>query len=406
MQVLMDEVTSTIESPAGRVGSGRGESMIELLLSDEQKLLRQTVKDFGQKEVAPYVAEWDEAGEFPWRDLILNKMGSMGFLGLMIPEEYGGYGGGAVDLVILMEEMCRAGFMPALTSISGACRNIANFGTPEAKEKYLPDLAAGRMLGAYAQTEPDAGSDSSAMKTTARPDGDHYVLNGTKIFISNAPIADVFIVAAKDLSKQPPSLVAFVVERGTPGFTVGKKEKEMGLRLMPQAQLYLDDCRVPRENLLDLGRNGMKALMEEFNTERCGNSGACLGWAQAAFERAVKYAKERETFGKPIASNQGIQWMLADMATTLQAGRLLVYDAAFRIDRGLPAAKAAAMAKCFMNEQAFKIINDAIQIHGGYGYSAEYSVERMLRDQRGLALGGGTPQMLRTRIAVELLKNS
>ncbi|MBI4320402.1 MAG: acyl-CoA dehydrogenase family protein [Chloroflexi bacterium] len=380
--------------------------MIESLLSDEQKLFRTTVRSFGEKEVTPHVAEWDEASEFPWQELILKKMGSLGFLGLMVPQEYGGYGGGAVDLVILMEEMCRAGFMPAITSISGACRNIAHFGREEQRQKYLPDLAAGKILGASAQTEPDAGSDSSGMKTTAQLVGDQYVINGTKIFISNAPIADVFIVAAKDISKQPARLSAFIVERGTPGLVIGKKETEMGLRLMPQAPLYLDNCSVPRENLLDLGPNGIRSLMQEFNTERCGNSGACLGWAQAAFERALDYAQERQTFGKPLAGNQGIQWMLADMATTLEAGRLLVYNAAYRLDKGLRAVKEVAMAKCFMNEQAFKIINDAMQIHGGYGYSREYAVERMLRDQRGLGFGGGTPQMLRTRIASELLRDS
>lgn len=383
---------------------GQEEDLIESLLTDEQKLLRLTVRDFAQKEFAPHLEEWDEAHEFPWREVILEKMGSMGFLGMFIPEEYGGYGGGVIDFIIFMEEMCQVGFMPPLTSISGACRNIAHWGTPAQKRKYLPDLAAGKMLGAYAQTEPDAGSDSAAMKTTATLVGDHYVLDGTKVFISNATFADLFVVAARNLSRQPVTISAFVVERGMTGFTIGKPEKEMGMRLMPQAQLFFDNCQVPKENYLDLGDNGLKTLMAEFNVERCGNAAACLGYAQGAFDRALHYAREREAFGQPIANFQGIQWMLADMATTLQAGRLLLYNAAFRLDKGLRAVKEVAMAKCFMNENAFKIIDNAIQIHGGYGYSREYAVERMLRDQRGLGFGGGTPQMLRTRIAVEILK--
>ncbi len=378
--------------------------MIDSLLTDEQRLLRQTVRDFAQKEIAPHIGEWDERGEFPWREVLLDKMGSMGFLGLFVPEEFGGYGGGNVDLAILMEEMCKVGLMPPLTSISGVCRNIVHFGTPEQKRKYLPDLAAGKMLGAYAQTEPEAGSDSAAMKTTADLAGDHYVLNGTKVFISNAPFAELFIVAAREVSPQRARVNAFIVEKGMPGFVVGKVEREMGMRLMPQAELSFDNCRVPRENLLDLGDNGLRSLMVEFNTERCGNSAACLGYAQGAFDRALRYAQERRTFGQPIANHQGIQWMLADMATTLHAGRLLVYNAAFRLDKGLRAVKEVAMAKCFINENAFKVINDAMQIHGGYGYSSDYAVERLLRDQRGLGFGGGTPQMLRSQIAVELLK--
>jgi len=380
--------------------------MIDTILSTEQKLLRETIRKFAEREIAPYVLEWEQNDNFPWRRLYLEKMGAeLGFLGLNVPEKYGGYGGGVLDLVILQQEFNRYGFMPPLTHISACCRNITKFGTEEIKEKYLPDLAKGRKLGAYAQSEPGAGTDATAMTSTAELKNGYYVLNGKKCFISNGNRADVLVVLAKtDKTKKARGISAFVVEKNFPGFSVGKVEDALGLKQMPHCELIFDNCLVPKENLLVPEGDAFKKLMIEFNSERCGNAASCLGMAEGAFERALKFVQERETFGKKLYEHQGIKWILADMAIQIEAARFLIYDAAYKADHGKIIAKEAAIAKTFTNEMVIRVTNMAMQLHGGYGYSKDYMIEKYMRDARGLSFGGGTPQILRDRIAVEILK--
>jgi butyryl-CoA dehydrogenase len=374
--------------------------MIEAILTEEQKMFRQTLQDFGEKEIKPRVEECHEKMEFPWD--VIRKMAKLGVLGVTIPTAYGGVEAGAMGVVIVMEETARAGIRAPLTHL-GACRNISEFAPHELKQKYLPPLASGEKIAAYAQTEPSAGSDAAAMRATADLRGDFYYLNGTKCFITNGEVASTFVVLAKtDKAKKGEGISGFIVERGFAGFSVGKREKKMGAELSPTSEIILEDCQVPWENLFVSQGEGFKKMMGSFNGERCGNSAACVGLAQAAFERALRYSQERETFGKPIAQHQGIQWMLADMSIQIRAGRLMTYDAAYKLDHGIRAVKECAMTKTYCNEMSQRVINMAMQVHGGYGYMQDYEVERMYRDARGLAFGGGTPQMLRSRIAYEL----
>jgi butyryl-CoA dehydrogenase len=374
--------------------------MIEAILTDEQKAFRQMLREFGKREIEPNLEKYAAKKEYPTE--LGAKLAEIGVMGVTIPEEYGGISGGALDVVICMQELCRAGGFAPLTHM-GASRSIAEYAGEELKRKYLPSLANGDKLGAYAQTEPGAGSDATAMRTTAVLEGDNYILNGTKCFISNAEAADVFVVLAKtDPSQRKGGISVFVVEKDFPGFSVGKAEDKMGMEASPMNELIFENCLVPKENLVVSEGETFKLMMRSFNAERCGNSAACLGMAERAFDKAFVYSQEREAFDRPIARFQGIQWMLADMATQLEAARLLIYNAAWKIDQKLPAAKEAAIAKCYINEAAQGIINDAIQIHGGYGYMKEYEVERLWRNVRGLAFGGGTPQVLRNRIAAEL----
>ncbi|MBI5967005.1 MAG: acyl-CoA dehydrogenase family protein [Deltaproteobacteria bacterium] len=376
--------------------------MIDLILTEEQKMFRETVRKFGETEVKPIIEELEAEEEFPWP--IIKKLGQIGVLGVTIPTEYGGIGGGTVDIVIVMEEGGRASIPIPLTHL-GSCRDISQFGNEEQKRRYLPPLATGEMICAFAQTEPGAGSDAVAMKTLAVLEGDHYLLNGAKCFITNAEVAGLFVLVAKtSKEKGAAGISAFIIERNSPGLSIGKKENKMGLHLSPTCEVILENCKVPKGNLLIAEGDAFKKLMDSFNAERCGNAALCLGMAQSAFERALLYAQEREAFGQPIGRFQGIQWIIADMAVMLSAGRLLVYQAAYKMDRGLRAIKDVAMAKLFANEMSQKIINDAMQIHGGYGYMRDYQVERLYRDTRGLAFGGGTPQILRNRIAYEIFK--
>ncbi len=378
--------------------------MIEAILTEEQKLFRQTLREFGKRDIEPHLKRYAGKKEYPAE--LGAKLAKIGVMGLTIPEAYGGSGGGTLDVVICMEELCHAGGFAPLTHL-GASRAISEYANDELKRKYLPPLAQGETLGAYAQTEPGAGSDATAMSTTAVLEGDHYVLNGTKCFISNAEVADVFVVLAKtDPSQRKGGISVFIAEKDMPGLSVGKSEDKMGLDASPTNEIVFDNCLIPKDNLMVAEGEAFKLMMRSFNAERCGNSAACLGMAERAFDRAFAYAQQREAFDRPIIRFQGIQWMFADMATQIEAARLLIYNAAWKLDQKLPAAKEAAMAKCFSNEMAQRVINDAMQIHGGYGYMKEYEVERLWRDARGLAFGGGTPQILRNRIAAELIRYS
>ena len=278
------------------------------------------------------------------------------------------------------------------------------YGTEEQKRQYLPVLARGEKVAAFAVSEPDAGSDPGGMRTTARLDGDHYVLNGTKCWTTNGIEAEVYVVGAKTKPEAGnKGISCFIVEKGTPGFTFGKKEDKMGLRASVTATEYFDNCRVPKESLLGRAENGFKQILLALNKERLGNCSLCYGIASIALEKAVAYARERKAFGSTIGSFQGIQWMLAEMATNLRAAGLLIHSAGQRVDAGLPHFVEISMAKLFTNEAALKITSDALQIHGGYGYTREYPLERYMRDVRGFLIGGGTTQIQRIIIGSNLV---
>ncbi len=381
--------------------------MIDSLLSEENKMFRDTVRRFAEKEIAPHVMKWEEERKYP--EEYYRKLSEMGFMGLLVPEEYDGAGGCIIDLVILCEEMGKVGVSFPLTHVSACCRSIVSQGNEEQKRRYLPDMASGEKIGAYCQTEPEAGSDSGSMSSFAEKKNGHYLLNGRKVFISNGRIASVFIVLAKterNLSKPSRGIAMFIVDRDSPGVSVGKTEELMGRHCSSLDEIIFEDVKVPEENLLILaGSKGFKEMMNEFNGERCGNSAFCVGFAQGAYERALRYCKERIQFGKPISEFQGIRWVLAEMSIKIQAARLLVYDAVIKSEKkGKIIAKEAAIAKKFANEMTTWVCDQAIQLHGAYGYTTDYEVERYYRDVRGWSMGGGTTQICLNRIAHEILK--
>lgn len=377
--------------------------MIEMLLNEERRIFRETVRRFTEAQIMPFVKTWEKQRKYP--EEYYKKISEIGFMGLMVPEEYGGAGGTLVDVVILGEEMGRAGVSIPLTHISACCRAIANHGTEEQKRRYLPDMASGKRVGAYCQTEPNAGSDSASMTSFAETKDGHYLLNGRKNFISNAEIASVFVVLAKtEREKGSKGISVFIVDRDMHGVSLGKNEEKMGRHCSSMNDVIFEDVKVPVENLLVPAGKGFKEMMIEFNSERCGNASLCIGMAQGAYERALQYSRDRVQFGRPIAELQGIRWTLAEMAIQIQAARLLVYDAAFKADQGKMVAKEAAMAKKFANEVSVWVVDKAIQLHGGYGYMKEYEVERYYRDVRGWSMGGGTTQICLNRIAHEILK--
>jgi butyryl-CoA dehydrogenase len=372
-------------------------------LNDEQQMIRKMVREFAEKELAPHAAEVDAKGQFPGE--AIRKMGELGLLGLNVPEAYGGAGADMVSYALAIEEIARACGSTALTVAAHAlCTTPLNlFGSEEQKRKYLVPLAQGK-LGAFGLTEPGAGSDAAAIKTTATRDGDWWVLNGSKIFITNGGLADVLIiVAVTDKSKGTRGISAFIVEKGTPGFTPGREEEKMGLRGSLTSQLFFENCRLPAANLLGNEGDGFKYALATLDCGRIGIGAMSVGLAQAALEASLRYAKERVQFGQPIASFQAIQWMLADMGTQIEAARLLVHRAAALKDKGQRFTKEAAMAKLFASEMAERACHKAIQIHGGYGYVREYAVERFYRDVRLCEIGEGTSEVQRLVIARQLL---
>jgi alkylation response protein AidB-like acyl-CoA dehydrogenase len=380
-------------------------------LTEEQQMIRKMVRDFAEKEIMPIAQETDEKGEFPWQTI--RKMGPLGLLGLPIPEEYGGAGADNVSFAIAMEEIARACGSTAMTldaHTSLVCEPIYFFGTEEQKRKYLVPLARGEKLGAFGLTEPEAGSDAGATKTRAVLDGDEWVINGQKMFITNGPIAEVAIVTAvTDPEKGTRGISSFIVEKGTPGFRPGREEEKMGIRGSVTSALFFEDCRVPKANLLGQEGEGFKQFLVTLDGGRIAIAGMALGLAQGAFEKAVAYSKERVQFGQPIANFQAIQWMIAEMATEIDAARLLTYRAAWLKDKavstskGVRFTKEAAMAKMYASEAAERACYKAIQIHGGYGYMREYDVERMYRDQRLCTIGEGTSEIQRLVIARQVL---
>jgi alkylation response protein AidB-like acyl-CoA dehydrogenase len=380
--------------------------MIDSLLREENIMFRDAVRKFAEEKIAPNVRTWEKEGKYP--DEYYSYLAEMGVMGLLVPEEYGGAGGSMVDLAILCEEMGRAGVSIPLTHVSACCRAIVHQGNEDQKRRYLPDMASGKKIGAYCQTEPNAGSDAGNLSSFADKKDGYYLLNGRKVFISNGRIASVFVVLAKterDLSKPSKGIAMFIVDRNTPGVSIGKTEELMGRHCSSLDEILFEDVKVPEENLLiPAGGSGFKAMMNEFNSERCGNSAFCVGFAQGAYERTLRYCKERVQFGKPIAELQGIRWTLAEMAIKIQAARLLIYDALIKETKGKMIAKEASMAKKFANEMAVWVCDQAIQLHGAYGYTTDYEVERYYRDVRGWSMGGGTTQVCLNRIAHEILK--
>lgn len=375
-------------------------------LSEEQEMIRKTVRDFAESEVAPKAAEMDEKEDYDWS--LWDQMADMGLTGIPFSEEYGGAGMDNLSYAIAVEELARVcGSSSVLISAhTSLCAwPIYHFGTEEQKQKYLTPLAEGKTIGAMGLTEPSAGSDAGALKLTAKLDGDDYILNGTKIFITNAGKADTYvIIACTDKSKGYKGTAAFIVEKGTPGFTFGKKEHKMGIRASYTYELVFENCRVPKENMLGQEGMGFKIVMATLDGGRIGIASQALGLAQGAFDQALEYSKQREQFGKPISANQGLQWMLADMATRIEAARLLIYQAAYLKDNGMPYSKQSAMAKLYASETAMWVTTKAVQIHGGYGYSREYPVERMMRDAKITEIYEGTSEVQRIVIAASLLK--
>jgi len=375
-------------------------------LTEEQQMIRKMARDFAEKEIAPIAKETDAEGKFPWETL--RKMAALGFLGLPFPEEYGGAGADNVSLAIAMEEIARVCGSTAITldaHTSLCCEPIYLFGTEAQKQKYLPRLCSGEWIGAFGLTEPGAGSDAGGTKTRAVRDGNEWVINGQKCFITNGSVADVMIITAITNPEQSTrGISSFIVEKGTPGFRPGRDEEKMGLKGSITSELFFEDCRIPAENLLGKENQGFKQFLITLDAGRIAISAMALGLAQGAFERALAYSKERVQFGQPICNFQAIQWMLADMATGIDAARLLVYRAAWLKDRGMPYTKEAAMAKLYTSEMAEGVCYKAIQIHGGYGYMKEYEVERMYRDQRLCAIGEGTSEIQRLVIARQLLR--
>ncbi|ASF40919.1 MULTISPECIES: acyl-CoA dehydrogenase [Halobacillus] len=366
-------------------------------LTEEQEMLRKMVRDFAKNEVEPTAAERDEEERFDRE--IFDKMAELGLTGIPWPEEYGGIGSDFVSYAIAVEELSRICASTGVTlsaHISLASWPIYKFGNEEQKKTYLSQLATGEKLGAYALSEPGAGSDVSSMKTQAKLDGDHYVLNGNKVWITNGGVADIYIVFAKtDPEAGGRGVSGFIVEKGTPGFSFGKKEKKLGIRSSPTTELIFEDCKIPKENLLGKEGEGFKIAMMTLDGGRNGIAAQAVGIAQGALDEAVAYAKDREQFGKPIAKLQGISFKLADMATEIEAARLLTYQAAYFESEGLPYSKASAMAKLYAGDAAMRITTEAVQVHGGYGYTKDYPVERYMRDAKITQIYEGTQEIQR-----------
>ena len=378
---------------------------MDFKLSEEHELFRRTAREFAQKELEPRAKEFEDKHEIP-KD-VLQKLGELGYLGLAVPEAYGGVGADALSYAIVMEELSKA---CASTSTVVTVQNtlvefpIVEFGTEAQKRKYLPKLATGEWFGAFALTEPESGSDAAGMKTTARREGDVYVLNGSKRFITNAAFARLFVVFALTAPEAGNRGVScFLVERDTPGFTVGREEDKMGIRGTSTCELFFEDCRVPAENLLGEENKGFKIAMLTLDAGRIGIAAQALGIAEAAFDEALKYAQERTAFGQPLAAFQAIQFKLADMKTQIEAARWLVYHAAWKKDQGEDYILESSLAKLYASEVASRVADEAVQIHGGYGYIRDYKVERLYRDARITRIYEGTSEIQKLIIARQLL---
>lgn len=375
-------------------------------LTEEQKMIRDMAREFAEQELRKTAAKRDETEEFPTEEI--KKLAELGFMGMMVPEEYEGAGLDTVSYVLAMEEISKVdASVGVIMSVNNSLVTwgLNEYGTKEQKEKYLKPLASGKMLGAFALSEPEAGSDASNQKTTAVRDGDFYILNGTKNFITNGAHADVILVmATTDKSKGAKGVSAFIVEKTYEGLTVAKKEKKLGIRSSDTVSLAFENCKVPVANLIHEEGFGFKFAMKTLDGGRIGIAAQALGIAQASLDASLKYSKERKAFGVPIAEHQAIQFKLADMETYIHAARLLTLDAAVAKDQGRPYGQKAAMAKLYASKVAVEAALEAIQIHGGYGYIREYEVERYLRDAKITEIYEGTSEIQRLVIARYLLK--
>lgn len=376
--------------------------------TEEQLAIRALARQIAEEKIRPVVSYYDETGEFPWP--IMKILAEAGLFGAFIPEEYGGTSGKVLDMCLIIEELSKvcAGIALGYAGTALGTFPILLYGSETQKRKYLPDIAAGKKLAAFALTEANAGSDAGGIQTTAIKDGDDYIINGTKQWITNGGEAEIYtVIVLTDKTKGPRGASAFIIEKNTPGFTFGKKENKMGIRASVTRELIFQDCRVPKENLLGKEGQGFFVAMRTFDVTRPGVAAQALGIAEGALELAVRYARQRKQFGKTIASFQGLQFMLADMATQIQAAKQLVYAAARAVDENHPNMGAiSAMAKLFASDTAMRVTTDAVQVYGGYGYMKEYPVEKMMRDAKITQIYEGTNQIQREIIALELIKQS
>jgi alkylation response protein AidB-like acyl-CoA dehydrogenase len=380
---------------------------LDFQLNEEQQQLRKSVRQFAEREIAPHVMEWDEKGDFPLE--VVKELGRLGLMGIVFPQEYGGAGMGYVEYVTAIEELSRVDgsvgiILAAHTSL---CSNhIFLAASEEQKRKYIPKLASGEFIGAWGLTEPGAGSDAGGARMAAVRKGDCWVLNGTKTFITNGHYADALVViAVTDKTAHTHGLSAFLVEKGTKGFRPGKKENKLGLRASDTAELIFEDCCIPAGNLLGKEGDGFIDAMRVLDGGRISIAALSLGMAQGAFEAALKYSKQRKQFNKPISEFQAIQWKLADMATEIDAARLLTRRAAAMKDAGMKTTMESSMAKLFASEVAVKCANEGVQIHGGYGFIKDYPAEKFYRDVKLCTIGEGTSEIQRLVIARQLLKS-
>lgn len=378
---------------------------MDFRLSDEQEQLRRTVREFAEAEIRPRVMEWDEASRFP--EEVIPPLAEMGLFGVVFPEKYGGAGLGYIDYVLAIEELARVDASVALTVAAhhSLCTNhLFRFGSEAQRGKYVVPLAQGKKLGCWCLTESEAGSDASGTRTTAVRDGDAWVLNGSKTFVTNGGHADICVaMAVTDRSREHHGISAFVVERGTPGFRAGKKENKLGMRASDTSEIIFENCRLPKENLVGQEGEGFINSLRVLDGGRIGLTAIAVGIAQGAFEAALRYAKERRQFGQPIAGFQAIQWKLANMKMEIEAARLLVFQAAARADAGEPDTKLSSMAKLYASEMAVRATNEAVQIHGGYGFIKDYPVEKFYRDVKLCTIGEGTSEVQRLIIARKVL---
>ncbi len=379
---------------------------MDFTLPDHIQALREEVRRFAEKEIRPHVMTWDEAKTFPLE--VVRKLGDMGMLGIIFPETYGGSGMGYLEYATVVEELSRVDGSVGITvaAHNSLCANhIYALGTEAQKRAYLVPLATGKAIGAWGLTEPEAGSDAGSLRTTARKEGSHWILNGTKTFITHGTVGDIAVVMARTRPGQgAEGISAFILEKGMNGFRPGKQENKLGLRASDTSELILEDVRVGEGHLLGEEGLGFHSAMKTLDGGRIAIGALALGMAQGAFEASVAYAKQRKTFGRAIAEHQAIRFKLADMAVQIEAARLLIHQAACFKDQGLPYAHAASMAKLFSSEIACRVAEEAVQIHGGYGYIKDYPVEKFYRDVKLCTIGEGTSEIQRTVIARHLLK--
>jgi len=375
-------------------------------LSEEQLMIQQAARDFAQQELKPGVIERDEHQKFPAEQV--KKLGELGFLGMMVNEKYNGSGLDAISYVLVMEELSKIDASASVVvSVNNSlvCYGLEAYGTEEQKEKYLKPLASGEKIGAFCLSEPEAGSDATSQRTTAEDKGDYYLLNGTKNWITNGSTASTYLVIAQTHPElRHKGINAFIVEKGMEGFTVGPKENKLGIRGSDTHSLMFNDVKVPKENRIGEDGFGFKFAMKTLEGGRIGIAAQALGIAQGAFELATQYAKERKSFGKPISEHQAIAFKLADMATQIEAARLLVYKAAWLKDQGLPYTQAGSMAKLYASKVAMDVTIEAVQVHGGYGFVKEYHVERLMRDAKITQIYEGTSEIQKMVISREVIR--